>query len=275
MLGVLCLSACDDWGGSDGSARSRLDDARRDQPLTVVPRPPELVAEDPAEIARTVGEAAAIDAALYRSRFGARRLRADSLAWLSGSPDGRAFLALAPPRAVARGEPAENCPAVGLAGEGEPSRAAAARAALERCFADLPGGRGCGCRIVAIDNLLTVPLSEMAYATGVAARLSVPERGIDAVLVAEEEPDGTVLLRDLRGTVARLDRAGEGQVALVFVDGGARFEGRSERLGFRRGRLAERLFLESAEGARAVVLIGLSPAEIAAEADGLAWQRPR
>ncbi len=276
MAVSLCLSSCDDWGGSGGSARARLDEDRRSQSLVVVPRPPILVARDEAEIADTVNETAAIDDAFYATRFGARRLQADSLAWLSGAPIGRAFLALPAPRVLARGEPAAECPALGLAGGDEttPDRETAADLALAQCLAALPEGRDCGCRIVAVDGLLTVPLSEMAYATGVATWLRAPALGLDAVLVAEEDPDGTVLLRDLRGPVAKLERLGPGRVALAFVGDGPRLEGRSEPVGFRRGRIAERLYLEGADGARAVVLIGLSPAEIADESDPLAWKAP-
>ncbi|WP_285673760.1 hypothetical protein [Paralimibaculum aggregatum] len=243
-------------------------------------------------------------------RNGARQIRADSLPWLTGSEVGRRFLAAAPPRALARGVPAARCPAVGLATDPGPGtmrpserRAAAAATALRRCLAALPerpGAEPCGCGLVALDRVLTVARGEMAYATGITARLRAPRLGIDGVLIAEDEPGGTTLLRDLRGPVARLSRPGSaaapplpdpaslgatsgiapaaepplshGPAALTLLADGTRLTGRREAVGFRRGRLAERIYLEDASGRRAVLLIGFSPAELAASAGaGLAW----
>ncbi|MEO0621169.1 MAG: hypothetical protein AAF183_03000 [Pseudomonadota bacterium] len=194
------------------------------------------------------------------------------MAWLTGAVEGRAFLSEPFPRAIARGDPAQSCPATGRATGPEAAgggREGTVRLALERCLGALENRRAdCGCRLIAFNDILTVPRDEMAYATGITARLIAPERGIDAVLVAEDEaaPDGGsagTLLRDLRGPVARLTRDGADGATLTLLADGSAIKGTRKAFGYRRGRLAERIRLDGG----GLLLIGLSPAELAAVAE--------
>ena len=160
-----------------------------------------------------------------------------------------------------------------IMGSGAPFRARVAREALTRCLDRLgPAREGCGCRVIALDEVVTVPRDETAYATGVSARLRVPGLGLDLVLVAEDGPGPETLLRGLAGPVARLVHGEDDRITVVFEDTGRRFEGQAIPVGFRRGRLAERIYATDAEGHRLSLLVGFEPAELAGHAAAwLAW----
>lgn len=277
---VILLAGCDGQDAGKDSARTAAPWTLRKQLMVVSSSPPQLVVSDAAGLDRAERFGRTLDAEAVLARAGARRTEADSLAWLTGSAPGRTFLASPLPRAVARGEPADHCPGVGVAGgeaDLEPGDAALRRGrivrrAVERCLAAVAGLPGCGCRVLAIDSVLTAPRAEMAYATGVTVRIRAPELGLDGVLVAEDEEDGATLLRDLRRPVGRLEREGAAGATLTLLDGEHRLTGRREVVGWRRGRLAERVYLEDAKGRRVVLLIGFSPGELAeGAAAGLAW----
>lgn len=258
LVPLLALLACDGGEPVGNSSRNRTADNLRNQLLVVSPNPPQISASDAAELDRAARFGATAKRERLQAQNGTRRVRADSLAWLTGAVEGRAFLQAPSPRAIARGDPARSCPATGLA-TGAASREAAVRAALGACLGALGSEYpDCGCRLIAFDDVLTVERSEMAYATGVSARLIAPALGIDAVLVAEDEPDGSTLLRDLRGPVARLSRSGETDATLTV--GEQTLAGTRRALGYRRGRLAEHIRLDGG----GLLLIGLSPGEIAA-----------
>lgn len=271
LLAVLSLtSACDGSDAHNGPGREVVDSDLRDQLIVVSDAPPQVVASGAADLDRAERFGNRLDPDAMLARLDARLARADSLAWLTGSAEGRRFLAAPLPRAIARGTPSERCPAIGVAAEEPGGRGPTVRRALELCLAAVP--EDCGCALIAVDRVLTVGREEMAYATGVTARARIPAPGFDGLLIAEDEPDGSILLRDLAGPVGRIVRGAEGAATLTILDGGARFEGRSVAVGYRRGRLAERFYLEDAGGRRAVVLVGFSPAELAAGAGaGLAW----
>jgi hypothetical protein len=153
------------------------------------------------------------------------------------------------------------------------TRAQVAGQALERCLARLaPQRPGCGCRIVALDDLVTVPREDTAYATGTSARMRSAALGIDLLLVAEEVPGDGMLLRDLRGPIARLVNGEGDAVTLSFIATGRRFDGYRIAVGFRRGRIAERIYVVDADGNRLSLLIGFEPGELADRAGAwLAW----
>ncbi len=282
-LFALVLAACDGADARRESARPRSGDALLAQLMVVSEVGAQTVVSDPESLTRAERFADTLDAATLLRRDTTRRERADSLPWLIGSETGRRFLAAGSPRALARGAPADACPASGVAsaedlarpGAPPPRRAEVARRALELCLDALPrrpDTESCGCELLALDNVVTVPREELAYATGVTARVEIPALGLDGVLVAEDEPGGGALLRGLAGDVGRLARLGENRARLTLVHGGGVFEGRREAVGFRRGRLAERLYLTDPAGRRAVVLIGFPPAELAESAGAaLAW----
>ncbi|HUF86245.1 MAG TPA: hypothetical protein VMM59_02585 [Thermohalobaculum sp.] len=244
--------------------------------MIVLERPPIIAVQGMEQMPLAIRAAESMDMAELIGRAGARWARVDALPFLTQTEAGRRFLAASPPRALARGMPPEFCPAVALAeGPAGAGRGSVVRRALESCLARLGAAReGCGCRVIALDDALTVPREEAAYAIGVSARLQVPDLGLDLMLVAEDGPGDApeVLLRDLRGPVARLVR-GPGEAVVVELAGsGRRFEGFRIPVGFRRGRLAERVYATDAEGHRLRLLVGFEPAELSGHAAAwLAW----
>ena len=120
--------------------------------------------------------------------------------------------------------------------------------------------------------MVTIPREDTAYATGTSARMRSAALGIDLLLVAEEASGGGTLLRDLRGPVARLVHGENDSVTLSFISSQRRFDGFRIPVGFRRGRIAERIYLADADGNRLSLLIGFEPDELAGRAGAwLAW----
>jgi len=154
-----------------------------------------------------------------------------------------------------------------------PETAARALLACREALASLPGdrGTGCGCRLIALGSVVAVPREDLAYATGVTARVVAPSLGIDGVMVAEEEPGQPIVLRDFGGRAGQILRAADGTVTVTF-DGAGPFQGTALPVGFRRGRIAERIYATNDAGERIVVLIGFSPHELAEYAGAwLVW----
>ncbi|MHA1530040.1 MAG: hypothetical protein ACTSVG_13560 [Alphaproteobacteria bacterium] len=244
------------------------------QRMVVLSHPPIIAANKLEEIPVALRIAENTDPAELSKRESARQVGVDALPFLTSTEAGKRFLSAAAPRALARGMPPEACPAAAVASATpETPRAEVAGQALRRCLASLPPERaGCGCRIVALDDLVTVPREDTAYATGTSARMRSAALGIDLLLVAEEVPGGGTLLRDLHGPVARLANTENDAVTLSFHATGQRFEGYRIAVGFRRGRVAERIYVVDAEGNRLSLLIGFEPGELADRAGAwLAW----
>lgn len=233
-------------------------------------RPPIVFAKDAAgvEIARTLISRLTPDA--LRERQGARRVDANELPWLSGSEAGRDFLSRTGNRVLVRGRPQGFCP-MALA-ESAPSAPLSmlARSALTRCLEQAPDG--CGCRVVAINDALLTTLDEVTYATGIAARLRARSLGLDDLLVAEETPDRRILLRDLSGVVGEVAFNGDDGASITLRGTDKTFRGTARKVGFRRGRLAQRIYATSEAGDRLSLLIGFGPEELAEYAGAwLAW----
>lgn len=252
------------------------------QRVIVLERPPIIAVQGREEMPLAIRAAERADPDELFGRQDARRVGVDALPFLTRTEAGRRFLGAARPRALARGMPPQFCPAVAAA-EGPSDkapgagRAAAVEAVLGSCLDRLgPAREGCGCRVIALDDVLAVPREEVAYATGVSARLQVPELGLDLLLVAEDVPGapGEVLLRGLGGPLARVVPGPEESVTVKLLDQDRRFEGYRIPVGFRRGRLAERIYATDAAGHRLRLLIGFDPAELADHAGAwLAWPR--
>lgn len=264
------LSACETAFDNSSGAQLAQDDVAA-QNMLVMERPPEISAMTARDIqsAHTLMERLSVKE--LRGRIGAKFHDAHELPWISGSIAGRDFLALAEPRLLLRGDPPEIC-AVAFAEGGEASKPIAdlAVSALERCIA--AAGPGCGCSILAANSALLVPLEEVGYATGAPARLRVPSLGLDKMLVAEVADGKHEILRDITHRVGEIEH-GEGDRVTIRLDGveGA-FVGQARRVGFRRGRLAQRVYATNAEGDRLVLLIGFGPNELAETAGAwLAW----
>ena len=268
------LYGCVDIGATSRSARQPLVETLHLQRMVVLSRPPIIAATRPEDLPVALRIAEETDPAELSRRASARWVGVDALPFLSSTEAGKRFLAAAAPRALARGMPRESCPVAAMAG-GPPRapRAEVAGRALRGCLARLaPEQAGCGCRIVALENLVTVPREDTAYATGTSARMRSASLGIDLLLVAEEESDGSTLLRDLHGPIARLVNGENDAVTLSFHATGRRFDGYRIPVGFRRGRIAERIYVVDADGNRLSLLIGFEPGELAGGAGAwLAW----
>jgi hypothetical protein len=268
------LSGCADQGKFVQSARQPLIDNLHSQRMMVLSNPPRIVADGREGLAVAARIAASANSTELSQRESARWVGVDSLPFLTSSDTGRQFLSAPFPRALARGKPAESCPVSAVAtGTPEMPSYAIASQALENCLAMItPAQSDCGCEIVALDDLVTVPRESIAYATGTTARMRSSSLGIDLLLVAEETTPGETLLRDLRGPLARLESGDADAVTLVFLKTGRQFEGRRIAVGFRRGRVAQRIYAVDADGNHLSLLIGFEPDEIAGGVGAwLAW----
>jgi hypothetical protein len=220
---------------------------------------------------------------------GVRPVEAAAAPILFSSPEGREFLSAPGARGFAIGAPPAACPAR-ASGQG-PTAVAAAEASVLGCFARLeaarPEGAGdCGCLVVALGDLILAPPEALSYARGVSARVIAPDFGEDRYFVAEE------IAGDSGARVLYFRAAGAAEpgplAAVVEPDGDAQvlwrdqandgaellFDGRHIGDGLRRGRYAERLFVEDPQGRRMTVLIGYEPVEYAVKRRALRqWPR--
>ncbi|MEM7499292.1 MAG: hypothetical protein AAF371_15035 [Pseudomonadota bacterium] len=220
-----------------------------------------------------------VNGARLAQRTGASRVRAAEIPILAQTAEGTAFLDRPLPRALAYGDPPAQCPAIGISRPGARGRAEAVETAFTACFAALDGGADgsamtmateeCGCRLGALDDVVLLPREETVYARGTAARLRAPALGIDGLFVAGPSEGGGVVLSGVQGPFAIVAFGPEGTARLAFLDAPATvFEGADVKVGFRRGRLARRLYLQDVAGRRVSLLIGFAPAELEAYAAG-------
>ncbi|MEL6475912.1 MAG: hypothetical protein AAFR17_01190 [Pseudomonadota bacterium] len=272
---AVAIVSCTTLPADQRSRRNQIAESWHSQRMIVLETPPAIVATGPGDLDAARLAAKRADPALLGSRLQAREVGIDALPYLIGSAEGRAFLQASGPRALARGRPAASCPSTSVISRLVATpRADLAGEALQQCLQMLPSSaKECGCEIVAIDNLVTIPRTELTYATGTTARLAIPSRGLDSVLVAEEDESGALLLRDLRGQVATVRAMSRETVELIFTDG-TEFSGQRIKVGFRRGRMAERIYAESPSGERLILLIGFDPSELAGHAGSwLVWPK--
>lgn len=271
----LNLATCSGLPIKDRSKRPEIAEAWHLQRMVLLRRPPDISAKTTNDLQTAALSAKRADPEVLAMREQASQVRVDMLPYLIGSEPGRNFLQATGSRAIARGSPAQSCPATAVVTHpGSVPRGSLAHEVLDACLGDLPYGHTeCGCQVIAIDDLVSVPREELAYATGSSARLSIPAYGIDGLLVAEENDDRNLLLRDLTGPIATIvEKSGE-EVEIRFNNGDV-FTGRQIEVGFRRGRLAERIYAEAPDGTHLSLLIGFEPDELAESAGAwLAWPK--
>lgn len=267
------LAACSQLPPEERSQRLSVDEDWHLQKMILLDRPPVIAAEPGDDFSEARRVAQRSNPEVLGNRDQADKVLIDTLPYLIGSEPGRQFLQSTGSRALARGAPSLSCPATAVVASPETlPRPDLAEQALRLCIADLPQDRpDCGCEVIAMNNLVTVPRASLAYATGSSARLSVPAQGVDSLLVAEEDPSGGLLLRDLKGQIAQVI-PGKGEEVTIRFGTGATYEGRRIQVGFRRGRVAERIYATTENGERLSLLIGFEPDELADQAGAwLAW----
>ncbi|MEM9781918.1 MAG: hypothetical protein AAF899_05535 [Pseudomonadota bacterium] len=224
------------------------------------------------EVTNIARRASALDANTLLRRPGWRREQLAAVPFLTQTREGRRFLTAARPRALARGVPADFCPVMTVSTTGERETVSeAVRTALSGCLnaaATLPDGEECGCEIVALNDILTIPSDEAGYASSVELRLRADFVGLDTLLVASDAPDGSLLIRSVDGVIGRIaqDADGRAVLALTASQGLIALPGIAVPVGFRRGRIATRYYFEDSAGNRAVALVGFGPDELASGA---------
>ena len=230
------------------------------QRILATPRPPRVVAtaDQPANFSPRAAARLTFEA-LSQQR-GARQVQIAAVPLLRSTTEGATFLEMAGHRALAQGEPSASCPALSHAPPNAPNPVAAATVSLSQCLDEL-ARRGapasCGCRLIALDDALLAPLGRFAFAPAVSA-LMIHE-GTATRLIAEAEVlNGTeiIRLRTAAGEVGTLRALPSGdEIAGVINE--VRYSGTRTPFGYRRGRLAERLTLQSPSGERLSLLIGV------------------
>lgn len=281
---AMLAAACASDGGADGNPRD-LGQLGLQQ-LVLPAAPPLIEAQDADDVDRAMRLAARYDRKRLERQRRTRVIEAVQTPLLYEAPAGQRFLSTPGARALAMGYPPAICPAIGLATSAEPApRSETAASALNLCLAKLKesdASAECGCRLVALDDTLLAEQAAFAYARGVTAQFVGGKQALATTLIAEERPeaDGSGDVRiwflDALGprAVARLTEEGEAELAVLEGPNGELsasryYRGRWESEGFRRGRLAEKLYLKDEDGERLIALIGYSPAELAAREDEL------
>lgn len=273
LSAIACCSAvlagCDGVSFSAGSARQANSEALDLQRFLILARPPTVTAYKPEEVEQAQQRMARLRPSDLQNREGARIEDANALPWLTGSPIGREFLTISEPRVLVRGTPDAFCP-VAVVESGLMPVPELAGKALRTCLSRSTDG--CGCQVVAAGSVLLVKQEATTYATAISARVRAPSLGLDGFLVAEEGRNGEILLRDLGGVIGRIERDGADKVVVRLERRSGAFRGRSIKVGFRRGRLAERIYASDDDGNRLSLLIGFDPEELAELAGAwLAW----
>lgn len=238
---------------ADGIVRSFLAPATR-LPLSES-------AADAAEIAQIATATTRIELDERRST---ERVRLDQLAYFFRSPEGRAYLLAAEPKALVRASPAASCPVqVSAQGVEASSEVEVIADALRFCHDDLArmGEDDCRCEVLAHGPILRAPLVSFEYAIDLPARI-FQDGQLDPVrYLAREalEPDGERHLRvEANGTEAVEITWPEGDSSLTvsaqFADGTIA-TGTRQPVGFDRGRLVQSFSLTRTDGVRVRVIL--------------------
>lgn len=238
-----------------------VDDLNR---MASAPGAPTIISRSPGDIAAATNLAARYLGGRLPEARGLRFLEISAIPYLRRSPEGAAFLNLKSPRALARGAPAEICPAAATSSAGAETAIGAMEDALNQCLGQL-SARGantsCGCRVMAVDNALVASRRDFVFAPGVSAFMIRSGTGEAERLIAESEPapngGESVVLRNASGAVAVLGlKGGDAELRLRSAPT-VIWRGPREFFGYRRGRLSERMVLTSDDGKIIRLLIGV------------------
>lgn len=271
MFGTLSIAGCAP-PNRDDDALSVLRASDRERMLAA-PAPPRVVARDPNGAAEAARIAAGVSAERLLERRGRRFLEISAIPYLRASPEGAAFLAQSNPRALVRGEPPASCPAAAASPPGAPDRASAVAAAISACFGALQrrgAAQSCGCKAIAVDDILLDRPAAFSFAPTVSAVLisnGGPAQRLVADQLAADATGEQIVLRDPRGDVALVSLA-EDRASLAFLSdaggGGPAivYDGAREPFGYRRGRLTERIRLTNDAGQRLTLLIGVEARDV-------------
>lgn len=255
-----------------------------------------LAAAEPAAMAAVDGAErvlAAVDGPRARRPD---RVDAAFLPLLIDTAAGRSFLRASPDgRALAMGAPAADCPAIGLAMSAE-TPAAAADAALGACLNALDAAPrfstvDCGCRVIALGDVLIAERDAFGHARAVSAividpdsdariplsselTLSSPDLADSAqmdaaVLEAELAGSERLVLATAAGPAATLETDASGGAVLTMSESGARYVGQWRVEGLRRGRQAGVAAVLREDGRPLLLLIGYAPTELLQREDEL------
>ena len=265
------LAGCGASTISQGSARPGNDESLDLQQFLILAQPPTIAATNNAEVTAARQKMAQVKPASLQERLDSRIESANALPWLTGSQLGREFLSISGSRVLVRGAPRQFCPAA-LIEQGTAPVPDLAATALKKCLAQ--SSDKCGCEVIAAGSVLLVPQKEVNYATAIGARIRSSALNVDGFAVAEEGERGSILLRSLGGEIGRVERSDDGSVTVTMANAAKTFQGRSIPVGYRRGRLAERIYATDSDGNRLTLLIGFDPQELASLAGAwLAWPK--
>ncbi len=232
--------------------------------MASAPGAPRLTAGNASEIADAARRAIRyVEERLPETR-GLRLLEISAIPYLRRSPEGAAFLKQQIPRALARGEPPQLCPAAAASSPSAGDTAVAAADALSRCLGVL-SARGadatCGCSVLALNNALVAPRRDFVFAPGVTAFLIRGQTGAAERMIAESEPmaEGgeAVVLRNAAGVVGALALTDEMAEMRLASAPEVIWRGTRRMFGYRRGRVSERMVLTSDDGRSVRLLIGV------------------
>lgn len=265
------FASCNDSSHNFPSQRERLAESVRFQSILAMERPPVIVVKSNDDLRVADNLVSRLNIQKLAARKDTEYVDADALPWLSGSAPGREFLAARGSRVLVRGHPQEFCPiALTETAAGSVPIRNVARTAFNRCLAQVPPG--CGCRLIAMQDALLATQEEVTYATGIAARIKARSLGLDDLLVAEEQQDGSVILRDLSGVIGSVVSGPDDAVTIKLKGSETVYSGTARDVGFRRGRVAQRIYAKNEAGERVSLLIGFNPDELAEFAGAwLAW----
>jgi hypothetical protein len=224
----------------------------------------------------------------WRARFDTRSIEIANVPLMLSSWHGTRYALAQESKAIVQGAPADMCPVLVMK-SGYASPMDAAKAAFSRCEQGVKAlsqidkaFKDCGCRLLALNDLLLVEPEALRYATGVAAHLWYEGESSHKpiILVARsstkevfedigERGLGVLYLYSVKGLYAVVKVTNDGNVSMVKYNSTAngvhssnyRAYGQYVPIGFRRGRQAYKADMKDISGRTLHLIIGIEPEE--------------